>query len=88
MPKPKTKVTGHKSNLETIIRAAKDGRLALVECTDRLSKEPVAVLCAIGGPDDLGEYEIVPFARMFEGNPYDQLDPPEVPDKPSWGLRR
>lgn len=85
--KRKTAITGHRSNLDTIVRAAQDGRLALVECTDRVTKKPVAVLCAIGGPDGLGEYIIVPFARMFDGDPYEQLDPPNPDVLPALGLK-
>lgn len=71
---------GYKANLETIIRAAKDDNLSLVECTDKKTGKTVIALCAMSFED--GDYLIAPFAKMFDGNPYDELDPPylEVED--------
>jgi hypothetical protein len=28
-----------------------------------------------------GEYEMVPFAKLFDGNPYEELDPPMSEEK-------
>ena len=70
MPIPKS----HKVNLKTIIRAAKAGALCIVDCQDRLTGKSIAVLCAV--EQDGGEYSIVPFAKMSDGNPYDELNPP------------
>lgn len=66
---------GHKSNLETLIRAAKAGRLALLDCQDKATGKPVVVLACISDAPQ-GEFDLVPFARMFDGNPYDELNPP------------
>ena len=66
---------GHKTNLETLKRAFADNAAALVECIDKATGKPVVVLCAIGQQGD--EYVISPFARMFDGNPYDELNPPK-----------
>ena len=65
---------GYKSNLETILRAAKLGDLALVECTDQATGKVVIALCAVGHVD--GEYVISPLAKMFDGNPFEELNPP------------
>jgi hypothetical protein len=65
---------GYKTNLETIIKAAKNGDLALVECTDKKSGRPVIALCAIGF--DGKEYIITPMAKLFDGNPFEELNPP------------
>lgn len=66
----------HKNDFETIINAAKDGQLALMECEDHAG-EPVYVLCAVNfHPDSDEEYEMVPLARMFADNPYATLVPP------------
>lgn len=64
----------YKTNFETLNRAARNGDLTLVECTDKKTGEPVIALCAVYLYE--GEYNIVPFARMFDGNPYDELNPP------------
>jgi len=73
---------GHAKNLDTIKRAARDGNLALVECRFRATGETVAAVCAVGG-DGMGGAEIVPFAVMLSGNPYELLDPPD----PDGGFR-
>jgi hypothetical protein len=65
---------GERANYATILRAGRDGALALVECTERASGKRVAVLAAIGR--DREDYVITPLARLFDGNPYEQLDPP------------
>ena len=70
---------GHKTNLDTIIRAADNGDLAVLECMDRLSHQPVSVLVAVH-QDAAGQYVITPLARMFTGNPYAELlGPGEAP---------
>lgn len=65
---------GHVSNFETLREAFAAGRICLVECRDKNSGESVAVLCAVNQVGD--ETEMVPFARMFNGNPYDELVDP------------
>ena len=63
---------GHRTNLETITRAAKNADLAVLECQDRLTRAPVPVLVAIH-QDDEGQFVFTPLARMFIGNPYEEL---------------
>jgi hypothetical protein len=65
---------GERANFATIQRACRNGDLALVECTDRKTGKRVAVVAAIGR--DNGEFVISPLCRLFDGNPYDELDPP------------
>lgn len=65
---------GHKANLKTLIRAAKGGNLAIMECQERATGNTVNVLCCVGF--NHGEYVFTPFATMFDGNPYDMLNPP------------
>ena len=64
---------GYVTNLETLIQAAKDDNLCLLECTDKDGNTVIAV-CAVNFVD--GEYEMVPLAKMFDGNPYEELQPP------------
>jgi hypothetical protein len=72
----RTVCKAHARNLEALVRAAKNGDLALVECRERSTGKPVAVLCCLDTEEDGETVNIVPFARMFDGNPYEQLDPP------------
>lgn len=66
---------GHRKNLQTIIRAAEAGHLALMECTRKTDGQQVYVLCAVGKDGD--DYVFSPFAEMFTGDsPYDQWEPP------------
>lgn len=62
---------GYKQNFETILDAAANGDLALVECTDKEGR-PVITICAIY-VDEEGMYNTVPLAKMFDGNPYLEL---------------
>lgn len=71
--------TGHKTNLSTLIKAASNGHLALVECTDAVTKKTVIAVCAIStsrGANGKPDYQITPLAKMFDGNPYEEILPP------------
>jgi hypothetical protein len=65
---------GDKKNFQTLKEAFDSNRVALVECKDAKTGEPVAVLCAMN--DDNGLVGMVPFARFFTGNPYEELVDP------------
>lgn len=73
----------HKHNFETLQRAGENGHLALLECADAATGEPVFTIVAvqttpslvIGGEPD---YTFVPLARMFDGNPYEAVIPPQL----------
>lgn len=67
-------VKAHTANLKTILQAAKCGNLGLVECQLRQTGEKVAVLMAFGRKGD--ETTLTPFAVLFNGNPYEMLNPP------------
>jgi hypothetical protein len=66
-----------RTNFNTLLTAARNGDLALLECTDKQTGEPVYVLCAVQADPD-GMYSMVPLAKQFMDNPYDEVDPPEV----------
>ena len=68
---------GYIKNFETIKRAFANGDVALVECFDRVTKKPVYTICAVDTCEQDHRF-IVPFAKMFDGNPYEELDPPTV----------
>ena len=68
---------GHRKNFDTLRRAFSAGDVALVECTSKTTGDPVFSLCAVQREDN-GDFSFVPLARMFDGNPYEELDPPEA----------
>ncbi|CAN7700744.1 DUF6117 family protein [Neorhizobium sp. LjRoot104] len=69
-----------RANFDTLLRAAADGNLALMECLDASTREPRYVLCAVGRSD--GEYVFTPFGHLADANPFDAYLPPD-PDDPT-----
>jgi Family of unknown function (DUF6117) len=65
---------GDKKNFQTLLTAASNGHLALLECVDSSSGETRSVVCAVNHVGE--EYEFVPLAKLFRGNPYDEITPP------------
>ena len=69
---------GYKANLDTIIRAAKNGDLTLIECVDNVTGAPVIVLAAVevyaAKSGDVC-YVFKPLAKMFDGDPYKEVEP-------------
>jgi hypothetical protein len=70
---------GHKTNLETIKRAAENNNLGVLECKDTKTGEVVHLLIATMR-DQAGEYDFIPLAQMFTENPYERFLPPD-PDR-------
>lgn len=64
----------HRTNFDTLLRAAADNALALMECTDAATGEPRYVLCAVGF--DGGSYLMTPFGHLAEGDPFAAYCPP------------
>jgi hypothetical protein len=67
----------YRDNFDTLNRAFTDGTACLLECHDRATGRPVYVICAVNRPGT--DYELVPFARLFDDNPYEALTPPGNP---------
>jgi hypothetical protein len=63
-----------RTNFQTLLRAAGDGNLALMECQDAQTGEPRFVICAVGRNG--ADYVMTPFGHLVEGNPYDAYVPP------------
>ncbi len=63
-----------RTNFNTLLRAAADNNLALMECTDTLTGEPRYVIAAIGR--DHRGIVVTPFGHLADGNPYDAYLPP------------
>jgi hypothetical protein len=68
---------GHKRNFQTLVDAVQNGDVALMECELAATKEIVAVICAANRMPD-GEIEFAPFAMLFNGNPYEMVNPPKT----------
>jgi len=67
---------GYKHNFNQLLRAVSSGDAALLETTEKATGRTVIVVVAV--TFDGSEYHLVPMARMFDGNPYDELDPPSA----------
>jgi hypothetical protein len=68
---------GDAANFQTLLRAAAEGALTLVESMDALTGEYRALLCAT--TFDGKEYTMVPFGHLCTGNPYEQYRDPTSP---------
>jgi hypothetical protein len=67
---------GYKTNFHTLARAFMNNDACLVEFTDKATGNIVNVICiAQGGKDN--RTSLLPLAKMFDGNPYEELIPPE-----------
>ena len=77
-----------RANFQTLLRAAADGDLALMECSDAATGETRYVICAVGR--DGTDFLLTPFGHLADGNPYDAYVPPapnpagrrKPPDRP------
>ena len=65
----------YKANFETLLIAARNGHLALVECKDRATLAPRYVICAAWQVEG-GDTKIVPFGHLCNGNPYEEYTDP------------
>lgn len=53
-----------RTNFQTLLRAAGDGNLALMECLDAVTGSPRYVICAVGRDD--GDYVFTPFGHLAD----------------------
>lgn len=68
---------GVRENFNTLLNAAGNGDLALMECRDADTREPRYVICAVGRLG--GDYLMTPFGHMVsDRNPYEAYIPPEA----------
>ena len=68
-----------RNNFETLSAAFRNGDVLLMECQDVATSKTVPVICAVNPHAD-GSRTLVPFARMFDDNPYLLINPPH-PDR-------
>lgn len=63
------------TNFDTLLRAASNGHLALMECQDALTGAPRFVLCAVGRDGEA--FLFTPFGHLAEDDPYQAYSPPD-----------
>ena len=63
-----------RTNFDTLLRAASNGNLALMESTDAITGKPRYVICDVGREGT--DYLFTPFRHLADGNPYDAYLPP------------
>ena len=63
-----------RENFETLVRAAKNDDLALMECADAATGVPRWVICAVGQSGE--DFVFTPFGHLAEGNPFEAYVPP------------
>lgn len=68
---------GHRQNFQTLVDAFQNNDVALMECELAATKEIVAVLCAANRLPN-GEIQFTPFGMLFNGNPYEMVNPPKA----------
>jgi hypothetical protein len=73
----------YRDNFNTLIRAFGDSDACLLECHEKATGKPVYVICAVNRRGQA--HELVPFARLFDDNPYELLVPPSELSDPSTG---
>lgn len=64
----------HIENFKTLELAFRNRDLALLECKDAKTGETVIAVCAMRQVE--GEHLVIPLAKLFNGNPYEELVPP------------
>jgi hypothetical protein len=64
-----------RANFDTLQRASRRGDVLLMECQQVATGEPAPVLCAVNPGTD-NTLQLVPFAMLLTGNPYEQVSPP------------
>lgn len=68
IPKP------YRDNFDTLRGAFSDGAACLLECRERTTGRSAYVICALNHRGTV--YDLVPFARLFDDDPYALLAPP------------
>lgn len=67
---------GYINNFDTLCHAMERGEVALLECTDAKTGQVVIALCAV--QFFKGQFHMAPLAKLFDGNPYKELIPPDI----------
>lgn len=67
---------GYVENFKTLTRAFECGDAALLDVRRKSDGKSVVAIVAIQRDGD--EYQMIPFAIMIEGDPYEMYEPPSV----------
>lgn len=68
-------ITDHaQANFRTLLRAAENGDLAVMECADATTGGTRWVICAVGRDGE--DFVFTPFGHLADGNPFDAYVPP------------
>ena len=71
-----------KTIFETLIEQCKAGTLILQPMRHRRNQEVIPVVCSVTKDQQTSEIELIPLAKLFTENPYDELVSPfEPPDQ-------
>lgn len=68
-----------KKNYNTLTKAMKDGQTCIVKTRRVKDGSDVILVCAINAPDEDDQIELIPFAEMIQGNPFELYEKP-TPD--------
>lgn len=73
---------GDKKNFQTILNAAENGDLAIIQAARRDGGKEVALVCAVGATEEDEAIRFTPLAVMVEEDPFESFIPFTVdPDK-------
>jgi hypothetical protein len=64
----------NRKNFDTLLKAIRTDRVSLLECQDKATNKVVNVIVILNHDGD--DINMVPFAKMFDGNPYEEINPP------------
>lgn len=71
-----------RQNFNMLCAAFKDGNVTLLEAIRRSDEKQVSLIISVH-QDENQTFNIIPFAVMVEGNPYDDYLPATAPDYPA-----
>ncbi len=70
----KTICQEHEANFETLKNAFLNNEVCLMDCIEKETNQHVAVICTISRSGQ--QFNFTPFAKFFNGNPYEMLTSP------------
>lgn len=76
---------GYETNFKTMQKAFTNKDVCIMECMDRQTGKPVIAVCASYKDKD-GMFVTVPLAKMFDGNPYEEMYSPMEVDMMAEGV--
>lgn len=62
----------HRLDFEALKEEVRDKNITLVPCTDKTTGIMIPTVCSV----DRDDGSFIPLAKLFLGNPYEELNPP------------